>query len=97
MMIEIGALVAKDSGQAIIEGVKNVDGVVTAFMEAGRSDDLFEEKQFGEFGEAAILTVLASEDKKEEVLKQIFLAAELDTREVGIMYSNTQILRTTVD
>ena len=97
MIVEIGALVEKNIGHTIIENVKDIDGIVTAFLESGRSDDLFEEKQFGEFGESAVLTVLASGENKEEILEKIFFAAELDKHDLGIIFSNNKIIRSSID
>ena len=42
-----------------------------AFLETGRSNDLFSEKQFGEFGEAAILTMVVEAKEKNNVLERL--------------------------
>ena len=55
--IQIGALVEKEHGLSAYNDISSLKGVLYAFLETGRSNDLFSEKQFGEFGEAAILTM----------------------------------------
>ena len=65
--------------------LKEDDKVVYVFIETGRSEDLFEEKQFGEFGEASILTILVEKDDQEEVFSKIHEAAELDKRDTGLL------------
>ena len=51
MLVEIGALVEKNSGQQILQTVKDADGVVCITLETGRSSDLISKRQFGDFGE----------------------------------------------
>ena len=58
MTVEIGALLSKDFGQKVLEELNNFEGVKSISVETGRSSDLFEEKQFGTFGEAAIVLLL---------------------------------------
>ena len=48
-----------------------MEGVEYAFVETARSDDLFNEKQFGGFGEATILTLLVSDSQKEKVFNAL--------------------------
>ena len=62
--LQIGALIEKDNGLTAYSDVANSDGVIYAFLETGRSSDLFSEKQFGEFGEAAILTMVVEAKEK---------------------------------
>jgi hypothetical protein len=49
MTVEIGALLQKDFGQKVLEAMNEFDGVKSVTVETGRSSDLFEEKQFGDF------------------------------------------------
>ena len=43
------------------------------FSETGRSNDLFASRQFGEFGEAALMTVIAQSAKKDQVLAKCMM------------------------
>ena len=56
MLVEIGSMTSLRAGQKVYDALKNDDKVQFVFIETGRSNDLFDEKQFGEFGEAAVLT-----------------------------------------
>ena len=49
MLIEIGIMTSLKSGQAVYEALKDDDKVAYVFLETGRSDNLFDDKQFGEF------------------------------------------------
>ena len=69
MQVEIGALVEKQYGQVVKDKILQIKGVEYVFFATGRSDDLFEQKQFGNFGEAAIITIIADEAKKKVYLK----------------------------
>ena len=61
MTVEIIALVEKNYGQKVLEEMKSSPGVLQILNAAGRSSDLFEDKQFGTFGEAAIVTIVADD------------------------------------
>ena len=71
MTVEIIALVEKDYGQKILEEMNSTPGVLQILNAAGRSDDLFEDKQFGNFGEAAIVTIIAEDKQKEKIFNSI--------------------------
>ena len=71
MFVEIGALVQKSVGNDALHKIIDCKGVEYAFMETGRSNDLFEERQFGDFGEAAIISVIAEVSAKDEVMKSL--------------------------
>jgi hypothetical protein len=79
------------SGQKVYEALKDDEKIVFMFMETGRSNDLFEEKQFGEFGEAAMLTVLVEEQDHSEIFDKIFQASGLDEKDQGIMFLNKRV------
>ena len=66
MTVEIIALVEKNYGQKILEEMNSSPGVLQILNAAGRSDDLFDNKQFGTFGEAAIVTIVADDKQKEK-------------------------------
>ena len=63
--VEIGALVEKKIGDEAYEKIYNLEGVEYVFLETGRSNDLFKSRQFGEFGEAALMTIIAESAKKD--------------------------------
>ena len=54
MLVEMGSMLSLNSGVKVYDALKENDKVIYIFIETGRSNDLFEEKQFGEFGEASI-------------------------------------------
>ena len=58
MKVEIGALVEKEYGQIVKDEISEIAGVEYVFYATGRSNDLFDEKQFGSYGEASIITVI---------------------------------------
>ena len=84
--VEIGALVEKHVGSDSFQKIYDFDGVEYVFMETGRSNDLFEDRQFGQHGEAAILTLIVDNKSKNSVLE--LLAAELGVRDSqsGLVY-----------
>ena len=61
------------------------------FLEAGRSNDLFDEKQFGEFGEAATITVIVDKTDQTEIFDRVFKHADLLERNTGIVSLNTKV------
>ena len=89
--VEIGALVAKSIGDGVYEKIFNLDGVEYVFIESGRSKDLFSDRQFGEYGEAALLSVIVESKKKEDVFSRIFDLLGLDEASVGLMFEEKPI------
>lgn len=92
--VEIGALVEKSSCDNAYENIYKLDGVKYIVVEAGRSNDLFSERQFGEFGEAAILTVIAESKKKDSVLGGLYEALGMDKCPVGLIYEEKSLEQT---
>ena len=90
---QIGALVEKDLGLEAYQDLSKSDGVVYAFLETGRSNDLFSEKQFGEFGEAAILTLVVESKKKDTLLSKISKNLKLVNGAQGMVFEETQLLK----
>ena len=72
MTVEIIALVEKNYGQKILEEMNSSQGVLQILNAAGRSDDLFDNKQFGTFGEAAIVTIVADDKQKEKIFDKTY-------------------------
>ena len=89
--VEIGALVAKSGGDGAYEKIYNLDGVEYVFLETGRSNDLFSDRQFGEYGEAALLSVVVKSKEKDDVFSQIFELLGLDEASVGLMFEEKPI------
>ena len=91
MIVEIGSMISLNLGTKLFDILKEDDKVVYVFIETGRSEDLFDDKQFGEFGEASILTVLVEEDDKDEIFTKIHEAADLDKKDSGLLFTGQQI------
>ena len=92
MLVEIGSMTSLRAGQKIYDLLKQDDKVLFVFLEAGRSNDLFDEKQFGEYGEAATLTVIVDETDQTEVFDRVFKHAELHERDDGIISLNSKVI-----
>ena len=89
--VEIGALVEKNAGDAVYDKIYNIDGVEYVVLETGRSNDLFTSRQFGEFGEAASITVIAQSAKKDQVLAQIYEVLGIGEANIGLIYENKPV------
>ena len=89
--VEIGAHVAKGVGDEIYEKIYKLDGVEYVILESGRSNDLFSDRQFGEYGEAALLSIIVKSKNKDDVFSQIFELLGLDQASVGIMFEEKPI------
>ena len=95
MKVEIGALVEKEYGQIVKDEVSQIAGVEYVFFATGRSNDLFEQKQFGSYGEASIITIIADEKYKNEVFDQLFSLCELHTKKSGVVFMSNSLIRST--
>ena len=91
--VEIGALVDKSSCDNAYEEIYKLDGVEYIVVEAGRSNDLFSERQFGEFGEAAILSMVVEGKEKDNVLDRLVKSLNLDKNGEGLVFEETAILK----
>ena len=91
--IQIGALVKKEHGLSAYDDISSSKGVLYAFLETGRSNDLFSEKQFGEFGEAAILSMVVEVNEKSNVLDRLVKSLNLDKNGEGLVFEETAILK----
>ena len=91
--LQIGALVEKEHGLSAYNDISSSTGVLYAFLETGRSNDLFSEKQFGEFGEAAILTVVVEAKEKNNVLERLVKSLNIDANGEGLVFEETAILK----
>tara|TARA_B100000989_G_C19344964_1_gene386602 strand:- start:107 stop:409 length:303 start_codon:yes stop_codon:yes gene_type:complete len=91
--IQIGALVEKEHGSSAYNEISSLKGVLYAFLENGRSSDLFSEKQFGEFGEAAILTMVVEAKEKNNVLERLVQSLKINSDGEGLVFEETEILK----
>ena len=91
MVAEIVAMTSLHEGQKIYDLLKYDDKVHFVFLEAGRSNDLFDEKQFGEYGEAATITVIVDRSDQTEIFDRVFKHADLPERNTGIVSLNTKV------
>ena len=91
--IQIGALVEKEHGLEAYNNVSTSSGVVYAFLETGRSNDLFSEKQFGEFGEAAVITMIVEAKQKSHVLENLAENLRIDNSGEGFIFESTTLIR----
>ena len=97
MYVEIGALVQKSVGTDALHKIIDCKGVEYAIMETGRSNDLFDERQFGDFGEAAIITVIAKEATKDEVMKTLHNYCNLEHSSEGLVFAEQPLIKTSLD
>ena len=97
MTVEIGALLSKDFGQKALETLSDFEGVKSVSVETGRSSDLFEEKQFGTFGEAAIVSIIADASRKDKVFDALYELCELDGHQSGLVFMTPEIIKSTLD
>ena len=84
--VEIGALIKKNACDDAYEEIYKLEGVEYVVVETGRSNDLFFERQFGEFGEAAILTVIADSKKKDTIFGGLHKLLGMEESSVGLIY-----------
>ena len=93
MFVEIGALIQKSIGKSVLESLKDLEGVELITVESGRSSDLFEERQFGAFGEAAILTIIASSNNKDTIFDELYNACGLNEHKQGLVFMTTEFVK----
>ena len=96
MQVEIGALVHKDCGPDVLEAMRETEGVAAAMIETGRSNDLFSDRQFGEYGEAAIITIIADEAHKGAVFDRLNQACNLFDQSRGLIFMTEPAIRTSL-
>jgi hypothetical protein len=94
--VELGALIHKAHTEKVLEGLANHPSVVVAFVAGGRSNDLFEYREFGDFGEASIVTVIADEGSSDEILGLLHSVCGLDSSHEGVVFSGKQLVRTSL-
>ena len=91
MLVEIGSMTSLEVGQKIYDALIDDDKIQLMVLETGRSHDLFEEKQFGECGEASILSIIVNEEDQQNIFAKVYEHAGLDQRDQGIIVINKKI------
>ena len=91
MLVEIGLITSLASGQRIYNALADDEEIQMIFMEKARSDAPFVERQFGEFGETAVITIISEEEKYEGVSRKLFKLGDLGHSENGIILINKRI------
>ena len=84
--VAIGALIEKTLGTSKFQEISEFKGVEYAFIETGRSNDLFQERQFGQFGEASIITIIAQNKFKDEVMQSLAKHLEVLNSQNGLIF-----------
>ena len=86
--VEIGAFVEK----MFVMGLMKASTIqMQCRNETGRSNDLLANRQFGEFGEAALITEIAQSDKRDQVLNQIYGVLGIGEASVGLIYEDKPV------
>ena len=88
---ELGAVVEKSVCDSAYESVYNLPGVEYVTVESGRSNYLFVERQFGEFGEAAIMTAIVSEAKTDGVISKLYELLQCDKPHGGFIFQKRRL------
>ncbi|MEJ6671089.1 MAG: hypothetical protein QNL18_09200 [Pseudomonadales bacterium] len=76
--------------------MRETEGVAAAMIETGRSNDLFSDRQFGEYGEAAIITIIADEAHKGAVFDRLYQACNLFDQSRGLIFMTEPVIRTSL-
>ena len=85
-LVAICALIEKNLGTSKFQEISEFKGVEYAFIETGRSNDLFQERQFGQFGEASIITIIAQNKFKDEVMQSLAKHLEVLNSQNGLIF-----------
>ena len=89
--VAIGALIEKNQGMSKFKEISEFQGVEYAFVETGRSNDLFQEKQFGQFGEASIMTIIVQNKFKDEVMQLLAKHLNVLDSQSGLIFEEKNI------
>ena len=92
MFVEIGAMTSLHIGQEIYNSLRSDAKVMLIFLEPGRSNDLFEDRQFGEYGEAATLSIIVDQSDKVEIFNKVFEYAELNEENNGVVLLKSKMV-----
>ena len=97
MFIELGSMLSLKVGKVVYEELEKDDRVTYVFLETGRSNDLFEDRQFGEFGEAAVLTVIIDKKDEKEIFEKIYETSKLTQEDNGIQYTSSSLIKSSFE
>jgi hypothetical protein len=97
MFIELGSMLSLKVGKVVYEELEKDDRVTYVFLETGRSKDLFEDRQFGEFGEAAVLTVIVDKKDEKEIFEKIYETSKLSQEDNGVQYTSSSLIKTSFE
>jgi len=89
--VAIGALIEKNLGMSKFKEISEFQGVEYAFVETGRSNDLFQERQFGQFGEASIMTIIVQNKFKDEVMQLLAKHLNVLDSQSGLIFEEKNI------
>lgn len=89
--VAIGALIEKNLGMSKFKEISEFEGVEYAFLETGRSNDLFQEKQFGQFGEASIMTIIVQNKFKDDVMQLLAKHLNVLDSQSGLIFEEKNI------
>ena len=92
--MELGSMLSLKVGKAVYDELEKDERVSYVFLETGRSNDLFEERQFGSFGEAAVLTVIVDKKDEKEIFEKIYETSKLSQEDNGIQYTSSSLIKT---
>jgi hypothetical protein len=96
MFMELGSMLSLKVGKAVYDELEKDDRVTYVFLETGRSNDLFEERQFGSFGEAAVLTVIVDKKDGKDIFEKIYETSKLSQEDNGIQYTVSSLTKTSL-
>ena len=96
MFMELGSMLSLKVGKAVYDELEKDERVSYVFLEAGRSNDLFEERQFGSFGEAAVLTVIVEKKDEKNIFEKIYEISKLSQEDNGIQYTVSSLTKTSL-
>ena len=91
MYVELGALIHKAHTELVLEGLANHPSVVVAFVAGGRSNDLFQDRQFGQFGEASIITMIVQNKFKDEVMQSLAKHLDVLNSQNGLIFEEKSV------
>ena len=95
-MIVIGALVEKEAGLKAYDDIHTMNGVEYVFVETARSDDLFDNKQFGDFGESASNHNSRSRRSKDQIIDALYYLCGLQDMDIGNVFVEDNMVRSTL-
>lgn len=86
MIVEIGAFLHKGIGARLASELNTDKRILGAYVEAGRTEDLFAFREFGSASENDILTVLVDSKSADKIFALICQKAGLNAPQSGLVY-----------